>query len=165
MLLHAQLEADSLLCPTAKPMACTLWTPKRTLSSAAMTDAPLPPSAQDRKAASSAHARASDSSAALLARSSTTLRKTTWGSQGLKSVTVTEVTAAVRTTPHGSAPGFESAGGTSQLLPLCGWPPSFRALIFFVLSARGRVHLRWKAAPVGGGGQCRLLSQMHSTPG
>ena len=46
---------------------------KRTLSSAAMTDAPLPPSAQDRKAASSAHARASDSSAALLARSSTTL--------------------------------------------------------------------------------------------
>ena len=87
MLLHAQLEADSPLCPAAKPMACTPWTPKRTLSSAAMTDAPLPPSAQDRKAASSAHARASDSSAALLARSSTTLRKRTWGSQGLKPVT------------------------------------------------------------------------------
>ena len=48
---------------------------EQTLSSAAIMEAPLPPSAHDRNAVSSAQARASDSSAALLARSSTTLHR------------------------------------------------------------------------------------------
>ena len=69
-------------------------------------------------------------------------------------MTVTEVTTAVRTTPHGSAPCFESAGGTSQLLPLCGWPPSFRALILCVVSQgssasamEGSTCWRWRTVP------------------